>query len=146
MSGTKPLGAELNETAYVMTARKRYPCQEYRCAVVIASGELYVRAVLFPGHESGYAVDGPVHWKFCVGCATRYGRPLPPVLDRSQRVDEEAVRIAVAGERVVRLNRAERREAVRRLMAAGVIITEMARRIGVTPRSINRLKAKVRAS
>lgn len=140
----RPIGSELAETAYTLTARKSYRCQEYRCSVVIQPDEQYVRAVLFPGHDSGYAVDGPVHWKFCVGCATRYGRPLPPVLDRSQRVDEEAVRIAVSGQRVVRLNRAERREAVRRLVLAGTTNAEAARRVGVTERSVNRIKARLR--
>ena len=140
----RPLGAEPAETAYTMTARKSYQCQEYRCAVVIQPGQVYVRAVLFPGHESGYAMDGPVHWRFCVECATRYGRPLPPVLDRSQRVDPEAVRIAVSGQRVVRLNRAERREAVRQLMVAGTTNAEAARRVGVTERSVNRIKATLR--
>lgn len=141
----RPIGSEPHESAVTHRARKRHRCMEYTCSEVIEPGELYVRAVTFPTHE---VMGGLMRsWKFCVACATRYGRPLPPLSDRAQKVDPEAVAIAVRGDRAgppVVLNRPEREEAVRKLIRAGVVVKEIARRVGVTMRTVSRIKARLR--
>lgn len=57
-------------------------------------------------------------------------------------VDTRAVDSACRGDRV-RLNRPERREAVARMTAEGRSQVWIAERIGITPRSVCRLRRKV---
>jgi hypothetical protein len=139
------IGSGINEQAFTVVANKRHRCQEDRCSHVIQVGETYVRAVLFPGHGSGYAdVDRrPVHWTFCVACATRYGRELPPPSNRSQSVDQEAVDMVVTGRRAAKLRIPERRLAVTLMSQEGLSVPEMARRTGLATRSIQRIRARL---
>jgi hypothetical protein len=141
MSAPPAIGHGANEWARTYNARKTYTCNETTYHTLIQPGEDYVRATTFPDHE---IVGGAIRlWRFCVPCATRYGRPLPPVSDGAAQVDPEAVRIAVSGQRVVRLNVAERREAVRQLRAGGMSARETGRRVGVTARTVLRIQRRI---
>lgn len=139
--GPEPIGHGPDESAVTHVARKTHRCQEYRCATVIQPGQMYVRATTFPSHD--IMTGQLISWKFCVACATRYGRPLPPAIRRAATVDLEAVDIAVRGIRRIKLNRPERRAAVTLMSQAGLKVPEMARRVGLTPRSVQRMRARL---
>jgi hypothetical protein len=139
--GPAPLGYGPNESAMTHVARKTHRCQEHWCATVIQPGQTYVRATTFPSHD--IMTGQLISWKFCVACATRYGRPLPPRSNRAASVDLEAVDIAVRGVRQVRLNRSERRAAVTLMSQAGLNVPQIAERVGLTTRSVQRIRARL---
>lgn len=144
-SEPQPIGSGAHEVAEVRTARKAYPCHESQCTERIKPGDQYVRAITFPSHE---IMTGALRvWTFCLACATRYGRPLPPMRPRqrprSGTVDLEAVRIAASGERTLPLNLMERRLVVRQLTDKGGLTTgEIGRRAGISARSVQRMRAR----
>lgn len=81
---------EHNERVRVLTAKKNHKCWAYlegtpapgdsvrypdggpRCSRIILAGEQYVESTIYPGHESGYAEDGPVRTRHCMPCANRW--------------------------------------------------------------------------
>lgn len=135
------IGHGPHESAVTHVARKRHRCQESVCSTVIQPGQMYVRATTFPSHD--IMTGQLLTWKFCVGCATRYGRPLPPRSARASTVDLEAVQIAVRGERQIKLNRPERRAAVTLLSDKGLNVPQIAQRVGLTTRSVQRMRARL---
>lgn len=142
----QPIGSGPSEHARTRRARRSYLCQEQGCRALIRKGDWFVSAVLFPSHDM-ITSDRPVQWRFCVRCASRYGRPLPPVAaPRGEAIDPEAVDIVVRGIRVVRLNRRERVQAVRLLSEAGKNTVQIAVRVGITVRSVQRIRARIKAA
>ena len=138
-----PIGHGPDEHAVTHVARKRHRCQEYRCGTVIQPGQRYVRATTFSSHD---IMGGRItSWKFCEPCATRYGRPLPPVSNRGAKVDPDVVDLVVRGAYRMKLNRRERVRAVDLMTQAGVGAAEIGRRIGVAERTVQRIRARIRA-
>lgn len=78
--------AEPNTTAYSVTARKTYPCDDRGaqpgpgydgCTRTIKPGQVYARLVAFPGADF-YSGDRPWVLRLCEPCQTQYGRVMPP--------------------------------------------------------------------
>lgn len=118
------------------------------CSQPIARGDRYLAHVASPRTELGNG-----HWSRlveCADCARCFGRGelvdnIPPRKPRTEHVDvdELAVEHALAGH-PMRLNRYERRELCRRLTDTGATAAAVAERLGITERSAQRLRRRVR--
>ena len=75
------------ERVEVRTARKLHRCWSFAeecyppgypydgkpgCHGTVRPGERYVISTIYPGHDSGYAEDGPETSAFCWPCANRW--------------------------------------------------------------------------
>jgi hypothetical protein len=69
------MSREPNMTSSTRTARGEYPCAARKaeeCTRRIVPGQLYVRVVLFPGHDA-CGRDRPSVDRLCGACADYYG-------------------------------------------------------------------------